>query len=64
MHHMEPFALFATCGAPLDRFATNGLSWWGTLGADRPFVNCPECLIKAPPKRKRAYGFQRGKKFR
>lgn len=59
----EPATGLALCGAPVQKFGINVLATWGRTGGGL-FVNCPECLIHAPAKRKRRIGFDRGKKFR
>lgn len=62
-HYQPPGSKETVCGAPVQKFQVNTLSVWEGphLGM---FVNCPECLLHRPAKRKRMKGFDGGRKFR
>jgi hypothetical protein len=60
--HFAEYNAPALCGAPVQKFRINVIATWGKTGD--LFVNCPECLMHRPTKRKRREGFDRGKKFR
>jgi len=64
IHYQATDSPTTLCGAPVQKFRVNTLSHWGPSAGGAFFVNCPECLMHRPAKRKRAQGFDKGRKFR
>lgn len=66
IHYQDPTerkGATALCGVPVQKFRVNVVETWGSTPGG-VFVNCPECLLHRPAKRKRRGVINSGRKFR